>query len=277
MVPAPSPVCLDTCLVGRTRRFVYAYVPKAACTSLKLWMATVEGLVPPGSTPQVRGGVHALLKPRAALDSLPSHEAESILRSPDWFKFTFVRHPLARLVSAYLDKVVPAKATAARLIRSYQMHDPSAAWWQRLLARVRIDARRSLTFRQLVKQLACETPQELDEHFRPQSLLVAGLPLDFVGRVERMEEDFAFVQRRLDTNVPLSHKKRQSYTVEAGDFVADWPAEAFRTDAPHPHWRRFFPPAVLAGAAQIYRDDFARYGYRHQDESVPGWSHLRAA
>jgi sulfotransferase famil protein len=270
-------MCLDTCLVGRLRRFVYAYVPKAACTSLKLWMATVEGLVPPGSTPQGTGGVHSLLRPQAALDSLPRQEADAILRDPAWFKFTFVRHPLARLVSAYLDKVVPAKATAARLIRRYQMHDPSAAWWQRLLARLRIDARRSLTFRQLVKQIARERPEELDEHFRPQSLLLSGLPLNFVGRVERIDEDLAVVQRRLDTNVPLSHKKRQSYTVEAGDFVADWPAEAFRGDAPHPHWRRFYPPAVRAGAVDIYGEDFARFGYHQQDETVGSSSLRRAA
>jgi hypothetical protein len=276
MAPLPAPVCLDTCLVGRLRRFVYAYVPKAACTSLKLWMATVEGLVPPGST-QVMGGVHSLLKPQAALGSLPPHEAEAILRDRAWFKFTFVRHPLARLVSAYLDKVVPAKATAARLIRCYQIQDPNAAWWQRLLARVRIDAQRSLTFRELVKQLACERPEELDEHFRPQSLLLGGLPLDFVGRVERIDEDFAFVQRRLDTNVPLAHKKRQSYTVAAGDFVADWPAEAFRGDAPHPHWRRFYPPAVRARALEIFRDDFARFGYQQQDEAVASSSRRRAA
>jgi hypothetical protein len=277
MAQTPSPVCLDTCLVGRLRRFVYAYVPKAACTSLKLWMATVEGLVPPGSTTQVTGGVHALLKPRIGLATLPRQQADAILRDPAWFKFTFVRHPLARLVSAYLDKVVPAKTTAARLIRRYQMHDPSAAWWQRLLARVRIDAKRSLTFRQLVKQLGRECPEELDEHFRPQSLLLSGLPLDLVGRVERIEDDFAIVQRRLDTNVPLLHKKRQAYTVEAGDFVADWPAEAFRGDAPHPHWRRFYPPAVRAKAIDIYRADFAPFGYHQQDESVPGPSLLRAA
>ena len=266
MAKAPSPVCIDTCLVGRSRQFVYAYVPKAACTSLKLWMASVEGLVPPGAT--VTGGIHALLKPQVALTALASDEAQAILRDRAWFKFTFVRHPLSRLVSAYLDKVVPAKSTAARLIRGYQMGDESAPWWRRLLARVRIDAHRSLTFRQLVKQLARERPEQLDEHFRPQSLLLAGLPLDFVGRVERMDEDFACVQRRLDTNVSLAHKKRQTYTVQAGDFVADWPAEEFRNGAPHPHWRRFFPPAVLAQAAAIYRADFVQFGYREMDETA---------
>lgn len=267
-----SHACIRTCLVGRARRFVYAYVPKAACTSLKLWMAMVEGL---GSQSLAADCVHALVKSRA---SLQDHEADAILRDPTWFKFAFVRNPLSRLVSAYLDKVVPAKVTAARLVRNFQMQDPSVDWWQRMAAAVRADASRGLTFRELVQQLGRERPEKVDEHFRPQSLLLAGLPLDFLGRVEQMAEDFAFVQRRLDTNVPLAHEKKQSYAPQAmGEYVADWPVTAFRQQAAHPHWRRFYPPEVLAAVAKIYRDDFASFGYRAEVEAPSSLPLRRAA
>lgn len=275
MLPSTPSICIHTCLVGRSRRFIYAYVPKAACTSLKRWMAAVEGLLPADDDAFFVPGIHAFVKSRAAL---PVHEAPAILRDPAWFKFAFVRNPLSRLVSAYLDKVVPAKKTAARLVRNFHLQDPQAAWWQRLAAAVRADAKRGLTFRQLVQQLGRERLDKLDEHFRPQSLLLAGLPLDFVGHVERMEADFAVVQRRLDTNVPLSHEKRQAYAAQAsGDYVADWPVEKFRAQASHPHWRRFYPPEVLAAVARIYADDFARFGYRAEIEPAGSQPLKRAA
>jgi hypothetical protein len=256
------PICTQTCLVGRMRQFVYAYVPKAACTSLKLWMATVEGLLPEGGVPNVPGGVHAFLPPICALDRMPAGHAHGILKNHGWFKFAFVRNPLSRLVSAYLDKVVPAKPTAAELIRRGQQGDKQAAWWQRLLGRVRIDKEKSLTFRQLARQLLRERPDSLDEHFRPQHLLLAGLPLDFVGKVENIAADFAAVQRRLDTNVALAHKKQQAYAGADGEFVADWPASAFRDGSPHPHWRRFYSPEVLANVFEFYREDFVSFSYR---------------
>ncbi len=265
---------IRTCLVGRSRQFVYAYVPKAACTSLKRWMAAVEGLLPPEEA-VARPGIHPFIKARAAL---PAHEAAAILSDATWFKFAFVRHPLSRLVSAYLDKVVPGKRTAKRLVRNFLLHDPQTPWWRRLAALVRTDPKRGLTFRQLVEQLGREPMEKLDEHFRPQSLLLAGLPLDFVGRVERMAEDFALVQRRLDTNVPLPHEKKQAYAAQAaGEYVADWPVEAFRQQSVSPHWRRFYPPEVLAAVARIYREDFATFGYRAEIEPVASQPLRRAA
>lgn len=276
MTQAAATCCIDTCLVGRSRRFVYAYVPKAACTSLKLWMAVVEGLLPPGSQPSSMGGIHPFVKSRAALGT---KEATSLLADPAWFKFSFVRNPLPRLVSAYLDKVIPAKMPAQRLIRHHQMRDGSAGWWQRLMASLRIDAQRSLTFRQLVEQLGREHLPQIDEHFRPQSLLLTGLPLDFIGRVENIQEDFAAVQRRLDTNVALSHQKRQTYVVrdEGKSSVADWPAERFRELPAHPDWRRFYPQDVLAAARKIYHHDFSRFGYRAEIEPATSQPLRRAA
>jgi hypothetical protein len=278
MRPLSSQPCLDTSLVGRRRRFVYAYVPKAACTSLKLWMAAVEELAPALHSRQQQDGIHRLVEERAALRKLSRREAAAILADPQWFKFTFVRHPLTRLVSAYLDKVVPAKSTAQELIRNFQRRLPETPWWQRLAIEMPIDAERSLTFREMVEQLLREPRQRLDVHFRPQSLLLAGLPLDFVGRVENITEEFAAVQQRLGTCVPLGHKKQQSYAGQpAGEYVADWPAAAFRSGKAHPHWRRFYPPELVAAVVDYYSDDFSRFGYRASLDDVAASPVRRAA
>ncbi len=265
-MPQHSPsVCIHTCLVGRSRRYVYAYVPKAACTSLKRWMAVVEGLLPAEADRARFPGIHAFMRSQVRL---AAHEAPSILRDRDWFKFAFVRNPLSRLVSAYLDKVVPAKRTAARLVRNFELQEPSTPFWKRLKAVLRADVKRGLTFRELVAQLGRERMDKLDEHFRPQALLLAGLPLDFVGHVEQMAEDFSIIQRRLRTNVPLLHEKKQTYAVAAeGEFVADWPIARFREQPSHPHWRRFYPPDVLAQVARIYQADFDGFGYRAEIET----------
>ena len=255
---------IRSCLIGRQRQFVYAYVPKAACTSLKRWLAAVEGLLPPAEA-MTRKGIHPFVKAHAALGP---DEAAAILGDKSWFKFAFVRNPLSRLVSAYLDKVVPGKKTATKLVRNFLVSNPQSPWWQRLMAVVRTDPKQGLTFRQLVEQLGRERMEKLDEHFRPQSLLLAGLPLDFVGRVEQIDQDFAFVQRRLGTSAALPHAKKQHYAEPSTECVADWPVQRFRMQPAHPHWRQFYSPDILAAVAEIYAEDFRQFGYR-AEISVP--------
>lgn len=130
-----------------------------------------------------------------------------------YFKFTFVRNPWDRVVSAYtflrkggMDR--EDKAFAARHIAPYADFDQFVRCW--LSAE---SARRSL-------------------HFRPQSdwlcLRDGTLGVDYIGRFERLAEDFKVVCEQLGIQANLAHHNasqrhdyRQYYTGETAAIVGE--------------------------------------------------------
>ena len=99
------------------------------------------------------------------------------------FVFTFVRNPFARMLSAYLNKIVHHR-------------DPSV--WGRFAARHGLgDA--PLPFREFLELVARTPPAQMDMHWRPQSHTVAphAVAYDFVGSMERFEEDLGLVLTRI--------------------------------------------------------------------------------
>ena len=271
--------CVETCLVNHRLKLVYAYVPKAACTSIKAWLVRYAGWAPElltkiiqaeaaGLTPGSSGypKIHDHLDQHYSLRKAATSEIESLWDNGRYFKFSFVRHPLSRLVSAYLDKVVWAKSTARRVIRNRQFRNGHLTWrqaaqWFRRNAG--FDAERSLTFREFVNQLCREDPERMNPHFRSQARLLRGIPLDFIGRVENSEADFAYVQDHLGIRQPLTSRNKTAYSAGAENVLAaDWPAARFRGSAPAPVWQRFFDEPLRKSAEQLYADDFAQFGYQ---------------
>jgi hypothetical protein len=275
-MPWPARYCLDTCLVSHELKLVFAYVPKAACTSIKQWLVTHGGFAPEIAAAGDDFNVHAHLDRHYRLRR---REARRVLADPAYFKFTFVRNPLPRLVSAYLDKVVKVKHSARRVIRNFQLRRGLLGWnavehWLRSGAL--LDPGRKLTFREFAEQLARENAARLDPHFRPQSRLLAGLPLDFIGRVENSQDDFRVIQERLGVYTPLARSHSQRYAGQgAASGVADWPAERFLTLSAAPDWRRFYDEPLLAVSGRMYAEDFKQFGYHCDLGDTP--SRVRAA
>jgi Sulfotransferase family len=138
-----------------------------------------------------------------------------------FFKFAFVRNPWDRVVSAYhylRDDVWKRNDCAQRdrVIRPY----PS--------------------FRDFVLEWLTETNVQTAMHFRPQYQFVCtserGEPVvDFVGRFERLEQDFEVVRSRIGSSRPLamtnrSRRRPQSYRSAYDDEMVERVARAYRRD-----------------------------------------------
>ena len=98
--------------VNLDRRYLYYEVPKAACTSMKLLIHSLEKLPPvqpfKGSAREVRQDMFIHTRQNFQLKSLTDFDdqtQEHILTSPTFLRFTIVRNPYARLQSAWSDKV----------------------------------------------------------------------------------------------------------------------------------------------------------------------------
>jgi hypothetical protein len=102
----------DSTYVSLTHRYLYFAIPKAACTSLKLLIHQLEGCPPlpdfdaASDEPRRDMLIHVREHlPVASLVDLDPRQQEEVLHSPDFLRFTVVRNPYTRLISAWRNKV----------------------------------------------------------------------------------------------------------------------------------------------------------------------------
>jgi hypothetical protein len=181
-------------LVSDEHRFVYLYVPKVACTSVKHALLPLlnfdvsdEELVREDDTSEIHKLInhspHMMRKWRL-LANLDDYRG--------YFKFAFVRNPWDRLVSLYLQKLAPGGRGMGR----YEYEG------------VKLYA--GMPFVEFVESV-CAVPDKIaDPHFRSQRVSVCApsgeVLADFVGRFENLEEDFARVADALGSpHLALPH------------------------------------------------------------------------
>jgi hypothetical protein len=143
------------------------------------------------------------------------------------FHFAFVRNPWDRLVSCWQDKV---------LARDYFALGPG-----------RPEIRRLPEFLEYVARLDLD---KCDPHLRRQTALIDLDRVDFIGRFERFEDDFATVCRRLGIPETFGHHNptdHEEYSVYYDDGTAETVGRLYEPDV-RLFGYRFEPLGVVHGA-----------------------------
>lgn len=159
--------------------FLYMKNHKAACTNmLTLLLTHLHRVLGERRGPEISmKGVHNLPARylRAGARGLDWPLAQAALTAPGWFRFTLVREPLSRTVSAWADKLQPGANPRHR--RDLMVH----------LGRNPEDTLGLSEFLDILAQ--DEGARDLDRHWRPQHKEISyGLiRYDLIGRVENME------------------------------------------------------------------------------------------
>ncbi|MBI3675210.1 MAG: sulfotransferase family 2 domain-containing protein [Proteobacteria bacterium] len=142
-----------------------------------------------------------------------------------YFKFAFVRNPWDRLVSTYF------------YLQAGGMNDRDHEWAQKTVQKFE-------TFEDFV--LHWVTPENIRSwvHFLPQSHYVLNerddIMMDFLGRFERLSEDFSKVAARLGKNVTLPVVNPSGH-----DSYAD-----------------YYTPITREIVRKVYARDITAFGYR---------------
>lgn len=140
----------------------------------------------------------------------------------DYFKFAFVRHPLDRFISAWNDKVVDS---------NHFGFDPQT------LARMQTVEE----FARWTAQLDLSRLPETNHHLALQSRLVDLSQIDYLGRLETFDQDFALICSHVGVPAQRAVARNQSRPGAAGRDAA---SEELRSMV-----------------AEMYRRDYQVFGY----------------
>ncbi len=193
-------------------------------------------------------------------------------------RFTILRNPFDRILSAYLDKLVRHVGTGS--IAPYQRDAIAAA--QSLLG-ISADPSRSLSFAEFASYLAASEDACLNVHWLPQFRMCGEDPglYEHVGLFEKLDATFEYagrvlnwqVTRDIEAHIPNHGPHRASY-VEAGESL-NWcdclPAE-LRGRASVAPPRQFYCDAVRDKIARRYARDISLYA-----ACAPEWDGLPSA
>ena len=180
------------------QRVLFLPMPKAACTSVLWALAEVVGMTAEdfaGSTlpePSVALTVHDMnaWAPEHRLTEYEGETRSRVLHDDGWLRFTVVRDPWHRLWSGWLSKLLLREP---RFVSLYG----DEPWFPRVpgTAADIVD-----DFQRFVEALG--TGEAEDVHWAVQHDLERQLPLDHVGRAERLEETLALLHRHAGAVAP---------------------------------------------------------------------------
>lgn len=150
----------------------------------------------------------------------------------NFFKFTIVRNPWDRLVSAYW------------YLKNGGMNQSDRMWAEQHLSFYK-------NFNEFVIEWVCTENIETGLHFQPQYQFVALpkplpsrgviIPFDFIGSFENLHHDFSYIQQQLGFEGQLRHENK--------------------TPKKYKDFRSYYSDKTREIVANVYREDIALFGY----------------
>ncbi len=220
--------------INEQQKLLYIVNPKVANTSIKriIW-ADHPAL---DQLPSLHGH-----HPERSLKELPDRAIDTMLNGDDWFRFSFVRNPYSRIVSAYKDKIF-GRDLDGRFLEKIG-YGPAA---------------RPPSFSEFLHRIADQPPQQMDWHWRPQQLLLMHELIDYhwLGKMEAFESDMTPVFERLGRS---NQQMQQQLATRLNATDRD-----SRNNSNQP--RKAVANPTLSNKdveliQTLYSEDFQRYGY----------------
>lgn len=172
--------------VSLTHRYLYYAVPKAACTSIKSLVRRLEGCPPapcfdplsdePRRDMQVHVRENTLVP---SLMDLSNAQQEEVLNSDEFLRFTVVRNPYSRLISAWRGKVLLCEPGFELIYEEIRGEPPG------------LRTKKPVEFEEFVDYLERHDDIEwCDGHWRLQAaqLFWPAINFNFIGKIENLAE-----------------------------------------------------------------------------------------
>jgi hypothetical protein len=183
-------------------------VPKAACTTMKFVLHQLEGGAPiklfVGGLRETRREmfIHARENiPLVSLLDLNDETQREVLESPDFLRFTIVRNPYTRLVSAWNSKIRLCEPGFEHIHSQIKKHAPE------------FRSKSLVSFEEFIDYITsnCDL-RTCDVHWRRQAdhTFFKALNYSYVGKVETFAETLQRLGKHLKLTEPLLETPRNS-------------------------------------------------------------------
>ncbi|MGB0904845.1 MAG: sulfotransferase family protein, partial [Mangrovicoccus sp.] len=186
-------------------RVAYFETPKVACTSIKAYMIARAGArLPDFKMPQ---NIHDRKKsPLVELGNLNEPRALEVMLG-SFKRFSFVRNPYTRILSAYLDKIVQNDHERARMLPIFGFEQTDRP-----------------SFLEFLRALEQIPNHRRDIHFVSQADLLMVDLIDYtrLGRMETFDQDFHLIREKLfqDKTAKISSNAGRHHATGAADNIA---------------------------------------------------------
>lgn len=160
----------------------YINNPKAACTTIKFGLAKKSNLFSQEELERFERDPKRIHELRGALVKSNPHEIYADYDNfKASFKFTFVRNPYIRYLSAYLNKI----------------DNLDTYIWPIFAKDAKIDPKQHISYKEFLQILERSDIKKINEHFQPQYLilLVDYIAYDFIGHLETLDSDMKQVSQ----------------------------------------------------------------------------------
>ena len=244
-------------LVNHEYRFVYCPIPKVACSSFKKLILQISEPENFQNIIKSLSGVqfHIHIDHAYSLFQYKKQRVDKILAGNKYFKFAFVRNPWNRLVSAYLNKFLPAEPRpVARPVIQFIYEKQGLA----------PNFEKSITFRQFINYLIDTDDHLLNEHWRPQYLFLGDYDFDFIGKFENITEDFQQIKQKLSLRTDLDWLNKTENLDSRNDIEnqADFYPQEIRNLTKVPDYQNFYTAELVELVRERYKVDIERFDYQ---------------
>jgi hypothetical protein len=219
-------------------RLIYVNIPKCASTTVRAFLTQLIGRKPASTTDAQHNRRISGLKAPRHVGFAKFHQ---IAIAPDTLRFSFVRNPYSRLVSAWADKFQNKPLVQGVLIiDEYLNHraiiDGSLPYGG--------DAR--LTFPEFVTYATATADSRVNVHWQLQDdiLSMPGIAFDLIGRVESFSTDFLRVLDHVNASAHLRQAVHGAQNVSRRE-----------------RWGDYFTPELAERVYRAYERDFDRLHY----------------
>lgn len=226
----PKQDFLSLTYISLRNHYVYFAVGKAANSTVKHHLYELEYS---GTRFKMKSVHDRQSAPLLSPFQLPDDLFEEVFTTPKYFRFSVVRNPYSRLLSCYLDRIVPGNGAAYRqLIRT--LHRPEGA---------------TVSFPEFIRTACSQAPFAQNNHWRLQVAEICAdvVPYDFIGKQETFSEDMAKIWAHIAPNHPIPEFARANKSPSI-------------TGA-NSRLSEYYTPELVALVRTAYQPDFERFGY----------------
>ena len=230
---------LNHTYISLRNHYVYTAVGKAANSTVKHHIYELEYA---GTRFKIKSIHDRQSAPLLSPFQLPDDVMEEVFNSNRYYRFTVVRNPYSRLLSCYLDRIVPAN---------------SAPYRQLLLMLGKPDGT-IVSFAEFIGAICKQKPYDQNNHWRLQTseICTAAIKYDFVGKQESFAADMTKVWSHIAPAAPIPNfagENKAPSVTSAGKRLGE-----------------YYTSELIDMVREAYSDDFASFGYSVDLEPLCG-------